>query len=391
MTNRNERIRPGSTTASEAALTLLTDKPRYERIQRQAIKSVATLYTARPISDLALKLAIGRAILDVPVTMWTDGMLGHVAYGGINRNTGAPIMTNMQKGQSVSITAAAMLAQFFNYFTDDPTDMTDWPNEDRVAEVAGWIEHNAGFTWSVTAEDLVADPLIFFAKLQRALVESGARSPSLFAERAIHDRLMTTLYTPLKHATWDTRLVIGDRRMSNRTGEKFRFGRDQRVGTDPAGWTPTEISSPEWVLEYGLPRRTAQPLRAWLVTIRDPSWLNIEGDRTADRWIWTQGWDRVIRWLPPFRIGADEQIAAPTTDANTPDGMFAGLYRVFLFTEPDDGSEEIAHALWPDTRLGSDIPDEADYMQLCSALDETDLAERVTIYAGAYVIPASGG
>ena len=385
---RNDRIRHAGVQASDASLALLKDKERYSRIQLHAIETVGQLYDPRPIPDLALKIVIARAFLGVLDITWPARLIGHVIYGGDSPSTGAPKMTRMQQGEPVSQIAAAMLAQFFNYFLDDPVDMQGWPRENVAAEIAGWIETNSGFDWGLRASDFAGDPLALCGRLESAVLQSGVPALSALTKGEVHERLVSMLFTPLRHASWDTRLVIGDGRLRSAERDRYRFGRDLKVGSDPEGWRPIEISSPDWILEYGLPKRTEQPLRAWLATVRDPSWKDINGTRDPSRSVWKYSWDQLIRWLPGFRIAVGEQIAAPTSNENTLDGLIPGLYRVFLFVEPDDGAEEVARALWNEAdRPAHDIPDEVAYVRLCEALEQPELTKRASVFAGAYVVP----
>ena len=370
-------------------MVLLEDRVRYARIQQQALHVAGTGYQVRPIPDLALKLMIARAFLNMPTPPWSQAQIGHLLYGGPASTTGAPKLTRFIKGDPIGALQASMLAQLMNYHLDLPFDMAGWEAQEAVAEVAGWIETNGGFNWGVSAMDLAGDPLVFCRQLLHGLEVADAAKVSPDAKKAIHDRLIGSLFVPMNHASWDTRLIIEDgRRRQGLQRPPTRFGGEQRSGSHPNKWFPTEVSDSKWILEYELPRRTDRRLKCWLVTVRDPSWISITGARSTDRWVWTQSWDRLVRWLPSFVVEKDDEVVAPVSEDNTALTDITGLYRVFLFAEPADDNEAIAKAMWgedgPPPRA---IPDESAYASLCEALENGELSGRVEVYAGAYLIP----
>jgi hypothetical protein len=342
-------------------------------------------YEKRRVRDFPLRLRIMRTLFGLSDDVWKDADFARALFGG--SDNAAAIRFNKFKQASTNLdeTEASLVACLINYFLDDPARPRARPTPAQLLDISQWIAKAIRQPDRMSAEAVAGDIFAFTrkltglianeAKLDGAAVDAGRQA-------ATHDLLMGVLLRPLDFASWERRLIIQHPRPRFAAGDRSRFGAEQRAGTDPRSWQPVELDIGK-PIEYGLPLRLAEPMQAWLVTIRDP-WPEIDGMRDpAGTWLWDAGWENVIRWIPsPFPLQAGEEVAAPSTDRNLLLDM-PGLFRVFLFVEPL-GSPALARAIGREDWASA--PDEADYFRLLDELPSLGPQHRLTLYTGSYLV-----
>jgi hypothetical protein len=328
----HDRIR----TMSDENLVYFADKPRREALHAAAYDAVGRGMEETTVADLQLKLAIMRALLKLDHRVWWDKWIGHVLFGSESPNNASSSLNHViHRRKPLSAVTASMLAQFANYFLDAPTAFSvedGFAPEDRVRIVSEWIAEGIRMDGWMVATDFTGDLLSFTRKLARLTGEETEHAISPQLEATIHDRIVAVLTEPMTIADWRHRLIIQPYRPLPPEQERTRFGAEQLPGGDPRQWEAQEFKVGE-VIEYGLPITPDVPMKAWLVTIRNPRPSDPVGRRFSGRWVWEEPWENLIRWLSPFTVQQGTSLRAPTGSSHSIQPL-TGLFTRFCSPSP---------------------------------------------------------
>lgn len=396
---------PANNTMGDTNLLYFGDQARRQAIHKKAIEHCGgNAFHERVVQDLGLKLTIAQNFLRLDRTYWYPKWIAHVVYGGLRPEDATSTLNPIIRGKKpLSATAASMLAQWVNYFLDVPDagvarpEQTSSPEKeasldrrsnedirsDRTRAIWEWIDAGAPMEGWMTAADFGGDLLSFTRKLGRLARNEGISDPSVNAEAAIHDRIVEALTEPMQVADWHRRLVIQPYRELPVERERTRFGAELSAGGDPRTWAAKEFNQGE-AIEYGTPSAPTVPSRGWLVTIRDPRPSDPHGDRFSGKWIWEESWDNIIRWLEPFRLPSGTPVRAPTGSRNIVQPL-PGLYRVFMFVEPED-ARIVEDCLAQDKAESSSIPDASAYLGLTAVIVQLKEHPALTVHTGSYFV-----
>lgn len=365
------------------------DRSRLARIHNVAHERFGGGVSRSDVSDLPLKLSLLRATLRLAPSIWDDQAISHIMYGGDRGNASAKFSRVKYGTARLDEFGASMLAALVNYIVSVQPFCDEQVTLEQRGGVLDWVLEfdGKGGPW-LTANDVTGDTLQLASKLLR-LTEAHKyelRDPQTCVDA--QDCIIEYLRAPIDMVERDQRLVIQRPRAHGAAG--VRFGATQVPGAHPRQWGPLDLKAGE-VVEIGIPRRARIPSTGWLLTMR-----NAAPDRSAfgvpsSGWVWEEGWENTMRWLPRFPLPANETIVVPPATGHAIVAM-PGLYQVFLFVEPAESRVLADFLLDPSGPTAGDVPFDAGYLRLASALlsalvnkRQSPLADTgIKVYASSY-------
>jgi hypothetical protein len=342
------------------------DRAQLARIHNVAHELFGGGVRPTELFDLPVKLSLVRTVFRLAPLIWDDSTISHVILGGDKSNASAKFSRIKYGAARIDELAASMLAALINYIvTEEPQCDEEFTIAQR-GEVLDWILALGAKPgpW-LRASDVMGDTLKLASKLFDL---ADAHRYSLRGHQMrvdAQDCIVEYLLAPIDMAEREQRLIIQQPRA--RVAGRSRFGATQIPGAHPRHWKPLELT-PGTVIEIGIPRRAPTPSTGWLVTLRNAVRANAgESGESPSAWVWNEGWENTMRWLPKFDLPADAVIAAPLGGGDTIMPL-AGHYQVFLFVEPAE-STVLTKCLLESGHSGtSQLPSDSGYMSLANAL-----------------------
>jgi hypothetical protein len=336
-----------------------------------------------PLLDFATRLDLVRAVLRLQPGVWDNQTVGQILQGGVERDAGISMSKIKSGTKRMDAGLAAMLAALVNYLLCVQPECSREVSTAQRLDVLHWVldasQQPAGLPL-LSAREVVGDLLEFAQRLLALADAHGVHTDGVLPWADAHAVIIEHLLAPIDHAVRDQRLLI--ERERQRAQGSQRFGAAQRPGGHPRSWPPVQLEPGDRVT-ISLPRRAREPLRGWLLTVRDA--LPSANAGPGAPWVWSEGWERSLRWLPgTLRWAAGDDVAVPA-DAHGEILPLAGRYQVFLFTEPDAQTPltQLLRSPGDPQALG---PDEYGYERLLEKLPGLVEQQLVQVYAGSYAV-----